>query len=97
MLPWLSMHSTAALYSRKASSASPASAASPAPPASGQKKRGGRTRKERSPTLAQRIQTVLSDEGAWWQAPLLGVLLLAAALMLYLMGTQQTEFIYALF
>ena len=73
------------------------SSATPAPSASGQKKRSGRKRTERSPTLAQRIQTVLSDEGAWWQAPLLGVLLLAAALMLYLMGTQQTEFIYALF
>jgi len=51
----------------------------------------------RPPTVGQRVQNLLSDEGAWWQAPLLGVLLLAALLMLYLMGTQQTEFIYALF
>ena len=45
--------------------------------------------------------TRLSDgmlrEGAWWQVPLLVTLLLGVALILYVAGTQQTEFIYALF
>ncbi|MBO84764.1 MAG: hypothetical protein CL927_05350 [Deltaproteobacteria bacterium] len=52
---------------------------------------------KKSPSLSDRLQTALSDESAWWQAPLLGVLVLSAGLILYLLGTQETEFIYALF
>ena len=48
-------------------------------------------------SLSDRLQSLLADESAWWQAPLLGVLVLSAALILYLLGTQETEFIYALF
>jgi|GEM_PF-6330860 len=54
-------------------------------------------RKPKKPTLSDRIQAILADESAWWQAPLLGVLLVSALLIVYLLGTQQTEFIYALF
>ena len=49
------------------------------------------------PSWDARIQAALADGAAWWQAPLLVVLLGSAALILYLLGTQQTEFIYALF
>lgn len=48
-------------------------------------------------SLPDRLQAALNDGAAWWQAPLLGVLLVSALLILYLLGTQQTEFIYALF
>lgn len=48
-------------------------------------------------TLVQRLQAALADDAAWWQGPLLGALLLCALLLLYLLGTQETEFIYALF
>ena len=51
----------------------------------------------KSPPLSERLQRVLADGSAWWQAPLLGVLVLSAGLILYLWGTQETEFIYALF
>ena len=49
------------------------------------------------PSLSDRLHAALADESAWWQAPLLGVLVLSAGLILYLLGTQETEFIYALF
>ena len=52
---------------------------------------------KKPPSLSDRLQRVLADESAWWQAPLLGVLVLSAGLILYLWGTQETEFIYALF
>ncbi len=51
----------------------------------------------KSPPLSERLQAALADGSAWWQAPLLGVLVLSAGLILYLWGTQETEFIYALF
>jgi len=47
--------------------------------------------------LTERLQAALADESAWWQAPMLVVLGGSALLILYLLGTQRTEFIYALF
>ncbi len=49
------------------------------------------------PRLFDRLSSLLAQEGAWWQAPLLAVLAAGVLLLLYLYRTQQTEFIYALF
>ena len=54
-------------------------------------------KQKKPPSLSDRLRSVLADESASWQAPLLGVLVLSAGRILYLLGTQETDAIYPLF
>ena len=47
--------------------------------------------------FVERISAAMERPEAWWQGPMLVVLLLGVLLILYVARTQQTEFIYALF